>query len=80
MNETFNFLAGIIGPVRRSLSISSDVPNLQEYSFSTIKVATDNFSRENKLGEGGFGPVYKVKYLCPFQKASQCSVSRFYSV
>ena len=23
--------------------------------------ATDNFSRNNKLGEGGFGPVYKVR-------------------
>jgi hypothetical protein len=29
-------------------------------SFSQIKNATDNFSTENKLGEGGFGPVYKV--------------------
>jgi hypothetical protein len=28
--------------------------------LSTIKSATDNFSEENKLGEGGFGPVYKV--------------------
>uniref|UniRef100_A0A0E0JI30 non-specific serine/threonine protein kinase n=1 Tax=Oryza punctata TaxID=4537 RepID=A0A0E0JI30_ORYPU len=29
------------------------------FKFSKIKDATDNFSRENKLGEGGFGPVYK---------------------
>lgn len=28
-------------------------------SFSQIENATDNFSTENKLGEGGFGPVYK---------------------
>jgi hypothetical protein len=28
--------------------------------LSTIKSATDNFSEENKLGGGGFGPVYKV--------------------
>ena len=26
----------------------------------TIKVATDNFFGANKLGEGGFGVVYKV--------------------
>lgn len=25
-----------------------------------IRAATQNFSEENKLGEGGFGPVYKV--------------------
>ncbi|TVU20006.1 hypothetical protein EJB05_36192, partial [Eragrostis curvula] len=29
------------------------------YDLSTLRAATDNFSDENKLGEGGFGPVYK---------------------
>jgi hypothetical protein len=28
--------------------------------LSTIASATDNFAMNNKLGEGGFGPVYKV--------------------
>ncbi|XP_059311399.1 cysteine-rich receptor-like protein kinase 44 [Lycium ferocissimum] len=32
-----------------------------QYDFSTIRVATDNFSNDNKLGQGGFGPVYKGK-------------------
>ena len=31
-----------------------------QYDFGTIRVATDNFSEENKLGQGGFGAVYKV--------------------
>lgn len=30
------------------------------FDFNSIKVATNNFSSINKLGEGGFGPVYKV--------------------
>ncbi|CAD6229579.1 unnamed protein product [Miscanthus lutarioriparius] len=29
------------------------------FSFSQIRNATDKFSTENMLGEGGFGPVYK---------------------
>jgi hypothetical protein len=28
--------------------------------LSTLRIATDNFSENNKLGEGGFGVVYKV--------------------
>ncbi|XP_009344131.2 PR5-like receptor kinase isoform X1 [Pyrus x bretschneideri] len=31
------------------------------YDFETILLATDNFSIENKLGHGGFGPVYRGK-------------------
>eukprot|EP01018_Ginkgo_biloba_P036679 Gb_22928 [translate_table: standard] len=29
------------------------------FSLKTLTVATDNFNNDNKLGEGGFGPVYK---------------------
>ncbi|KAL6207035.1 hypothetical protein ACLB2K_024280 [Fragaria x ananassa] len=29
------------------------------FHLKTVATATDNFSRENKLGEGGFGSVYK---------------------
>ncbi|KAJ0966051.1 hypothetical protein J5N97_027189 [Dioscorea zingiberensis] len=32
------------------------------FDFSKIADATDNFSLANKLGEGGFGPVYKGKF------------------
>ena len=31
------------------------------YDFSQVLEATTNFSEENKLGQGGFGPVYKVR-------------------
>jgi hypothetical protein len=30
------------------------------FDLTAITKATDNFSNDNKLGEGGFGPVYKV--------------------
>lgn len=37
-----------------------DTGEINSFTLSTIQVATNNFSLENKLGEGGFGPVYKV--------------------
>ncbi|XP_034697796.1 cysteine-rich receptor-like protein kinase 10 [Vitis riparia] len=33
------------------------------FNLTTILAATNNFSDYNKLGEGGFGPVYKGKLL-----------------
>ncbi|XP_055823173.1 G-type lectin S-receptor-like serine/threonine-protein kinase At4g03230 [Solanum dulcamara] len=33
------------------------------FSLNSILVATDNFSNAAKLGQGGFGPVYKGKFL-----------------
>ncbi|KAL5547615.1 hypothetical protein UlMin_002846 [Ulmus minor] len=38
---------------------NSNVPNLQLFSLAEIKAATEEFSIKNKLGEGGYGPVYK---------------------
>ncbi|KAK4487795.1 hypothetical protein RD792_005518 [Penstemon davidsonii] len=32
---------------------------LPEYDFATIAAATDQFSHSNKIGHGGYGPVYK---------------------
>jgi len=39
-------------------------PNL--YSYREVKLATSNFHKDNKLGEGGFGEVFKVQYMIEF--------------
>ncbi|KAL3522059.1 hypothetical protein ACH5RR_014893 [Cinchona calisaya] len=36
-------------------------PESLKYSLSKIQIATDNFSIDNKISQGGFGSVYKGK-------------------
>ncbi|CAL5393197.1 unnamed protein product [Camellia sinensis] len=43
--------------------------DLPLFSFASVSLATDNFSDTNKLGEGGFGPVYKGKLLKEYEVA-----------
>ncbi|CAA7043089.1 unnamed protein product [Microthlaspi erraticum] len=49
------------GRHRRSARKSNN--ELQIYSFDNVALATDYFSDSNKLGEGGFGPVYKGRLI-----------------
>uniref|UniRef100_A0A7N2M8I7 non-specific serine/threonine protein kinase n=1 Tax=Quercus lobata TaxID=97700 RepID=A0A7N2M8I7_QUELO len=37
------------------------------FSLKSVSAATDNFSDANKLGEGGFGPVYKAMLIAKLQ-------------
>ncbi|KAJ9697300.1 hypothetical protein PVL29_009200 [Vitis rotundifolia] len=53
-------------------SDSKDIDNVKLLSFDSIKAATNNFSDENKLGEGGFGLVYKGK----LSKGQEIAVKR----
>ncbi|XP_022550413.1 cysteine-rich receptor-like protein kinase 44 [Brassica napus] len=43
-----------------------------KFEFRVIQVATSDFSEESKLGEGGFGPVYKGK----LQNGEEIAVKR----
>lgn len=40
-----------------------DDGDLPVFNLSTIAKATNNFTVNNKIGEGGFGPVYRVNIL-----------------
>ncbi|KDP20844.1 hypothetical protein JCGZ_21315 [Jatropha curcas] len=45
--------------VAREIGGSSRPPDVTFFDLSTIVIATKNFSPANKLGQGGFGSVYK---------------------
>ena len=49
--------------VKKQIKDGQASHELQIFSFESISAATSNFTTENKLGEGGFGPVYKVGSL-----------------
>lgn len=38
-----------------------NAPNLRVFSYSELRVATNDFNRKLKIGEGGFGSVYQGK-------------------
>ncbi|GJT89481.1 G-type lectin S-receptor-like serine/threonine-protein kinase [Tanacetum coccineum] len=42
-----------------SMEIHEDDTELSYFSLTTISKSTNDFSDDNKLGEGGFGPVYR---------------------
>ncbi|XP_076896108.1 G-type lectin S-receptor-like serine/threonine-protein kinase RKS1 [Bidens hawaiensis] len=55
-----NSLKSLEGSMEKDIGKNVD---LDVFDFSTIVAATDNFSHSSKLGEGGFGSVYKGKLL-----------------
>ncbi|KAK9288723.1 hypothetical protein L1049_017186 [Liquidambar formosana] len=50
--------------------------DVKVFSFASIMAATNNFSDENKLGQGGFGPVYKGELHEGRQKIAVKRLSR----
>lgn len=41
-------------------TVVSSIQNTNLYTYRELRTATENFSPANKIGEGGFGSVYKV--------------------
>ncbi|KAF2304025.1 hypothetical protein GH714_026451 [Hevea brasiliensis] len=53
-----------------------DSIELPLFDFDSILIATNNFDLENKLGQGGYGPVYKGT----LQDGKDVAIKRLYSI
>ncbi|KAA8524528.1 hypothetical protein F0562_010951 [Nyssa sinensis] len=59
-HERINGSLHVVNSMSSTSGVGQNDRELLSFSLQTILSATDNFSEENKLGEGGFGPVYKL--------------------
>lgn len=55
-----NGTKALIRSVSNLYSVEKSDIKLLQYNRQKMREATNNFHEENKLGEGGFGPVFKV--------------------
>ena len=55
-----NTVLGLCDPPRQFSEEDKKNIDVPFFDLETILAATDSFSDANKLGQGGFGPVYKV--------------------
>ncbi|KAL4332900.1 hypothetical protein GQ457_07G017500 [Hibiscus cannabinus] len=70
MNKSKNFFRNLVKPFRsNSSNVGENVEDLEKiaqqeqksFLFETLVAATKDFHPHHKLGEGGFGPVYRGK-------------------
>ncbi|KAG6751359.1 hypothetical protein POTOM_045893 [Populus tomentosa] len=66
-------IEGTCTGMNTSIELGKSETELNMFSFNQIVAVTNDFCEENKLGEGGFGPVYKV--VLPVQGNSASKVS-----
>ena len=64
MSKILRVLDSVDAPENLGELKQDDSPDLTVFSFDSILLATNKFSTKSKLGQGGFGSVYKVKPFC----------------
>lgn len=51
--------------LEENITTKVDLEDLSMFKFEVLAMSTDQFHENNKLGQGGFGPVYKVFMFFP---------------
>lgn len=68
-----------------SITVASHMEDIESIKsllidLSTLRTATNNFAENNKLGEGGFGVVYKVGALFLYHIHILCSSFKLFDL
>ncbi|MCO5549314.1 hypothetical protein L7F22_002782 [Adiantum nelumboides] len=50
-----------VAKLKAIAALQKEQQKYTEYTFQELQAGTNNFHEENKLGEGGYGPVYRGK-------------------
>ncbi|KAJ0646669.1 putative non-specific serine/threonine protein kinase [Helianthus annuus] len=83
MTKSKSFFYNLVKPFKLKSTKETQDEELEQlaaqeqkiFKFQTLISATKNFHPDNKLGEGGYGPVFKVTIiLFSFQLIEKCII------
>jgi len=75
----FNLFSCVVQEGEEDEDVEIEISESLQFTFDTIRDATDDFSASNKLGQGGFGTVYKVSNAVKYHLLLGYSLRTHYS-